>query len=173
MKPLIATREIRCHSPREALWKALADTAQMNHAVGNNPLLSEPIESETAARHLVRTRLYGLNLVYEEQPFQWNQPERLSIKRVFHNGPAHSYVYEHRLTELPEGGSLVVFRIEIAPRWPMIRPFLWINTWLIANRLARYLRQIDANLKRGTDPFDHVSAPAVDYPTHARRVQSP
>ena len=168
MKPLIATREIHCQSSREALWLALADTAQLNQAVGNNPLISAPIDSETAARHLVKTRLYGLNLVYEEQPFQWNRPERLSIARVFHNGPAHQYVYEHRLTQLPEGGSLVGLRIEIAPRWSVVRPFLWVNTLLIANRLARQVRQIDANLLRGRDPYGHVSASTVDLPTHAR-----
>ena len=168
MKPLIATRLCRCENPREALWSPLADTAQMNQAVGNNLLASEPLESKTAARHLVRTRLYGLDLVYEEMPFEWSRPERLSIERVFHNGPAHRYRYEHRLTELPEGGTLVGFRIEIELRWPLVRPFLWLKTWQIANRIARYLRQIDVNLRRGKDPFGNVKMPAVDLQTHAR-----
>jgi class 3 adenylate cyclase len=168
MKPLIAIRHCRCQSPREALWGALADTAQLNQAVGNNPLDSEPIDGETAARHLVRTRLYGLNLVYEELPFEWNRPERLSIERVFHNGPARRYRYEQRLSELREGGTLVDLKIDITPRWALVRPFLWFNTWRIANRLARQVGQVDANLMRGTDPFGEVRESSVDLHTLAR-----
>ncbi|MCA9232401.1 MAG: adenylate/guanylate cyclase domain-containing protein [Planctomycetales bacterium] len=172
MKPLIATREITCLSPRDDLWVALGDTAQLNRAVGNNPLVSEPIESPTAARHLVKTRLYGLSLIYEERPFQWNRPESLSITRVFQNGPAFQYIYEHRLTEQPQGGSLVSLRIEIAPRWPLLWPFLWINTLLIANRLARQVKLIDANLQRGEEPYGRTSVSSTDSVTLSRSRES-
>lgn len=123
MKPILATREIQCRSPADDLWVALADTAQLNQEVGNTTLVSEPIESKTATRHLVRTRLYGLKLVYEEQPFQWNRPERLSITRLFHNGPALQYTYEHSLTHVEGKGTHVALRIEIAPRWALFRLF--------------------------------------------------
>jgi len=168
MKPLIATREIRCTSPRDALWVALADTAQLNRAVGNNTLLSKPIEGDSSARYLVETRLYGLRLVYEEEPFQWNRPEQLSITRRFHNGPAHDYTYEHHLTELAEGGSLVSLSITIAPRHTLLWPFLWINTWIIANRLAQQVRRIDANIQCRVDPYCPAKKPAVDLLVHAR-----
>ena len=172
MNLLIATREVLCQSPREALWVALADTAELNQAVGNNPLESEALESETAARHLVRTRLYGIEMVYEEFPFEWNRPEGLSIERVFRNGPAHRYVYAHRLMELAEGRTSVELRIEIAPRWWWVRPFLWVNTWLIANRLARYVRQVDANLGQGDDPYGSMRESTVDAEAHARSQEA-
>jgi len=168
MKPLIATREIRCTSPRDALWVALADTAQLNRAVGNNTLLSEPIEGDSAARYLVETRLYGLRMVYEEEPFQWNRPEQLSITRKFHNGPAHDYTYEHLLTELADGGSLVSLSIRIAPRHALLWPFLWVNTWMIANRLAQQVRRVDANLQGSVDPYCPAKKPSVDQLVHAR-----
>ncbi len=171
MKPLVATREIRCRSLRDPLWVALADTAQLNQAVGNRPLETEAIEGQ-AARYRVSTQLYGLDLQYEEQPFQWNRPEWLSITRVFLNGPAYQYTYEHRLTEQPEGGSLVVQRIEIVGRWAWLWPFLWINTAMIANRLARQVGRIDANLQRGADPFCGARRSATDLLTHSRTTRS-
>ena len=172
MKPLVATREIRCQSPRDALWVALADTAQLNQAIGNSPLESEPIETQSASRHLVRTRLYGLKLEYEEPPFQWSRPEWLAITRIFRNGPAYQYIYEQHLRELSGGGSLVELSIEIAPRWRIMRPFLWVNTLLIANRLARLVRQIDKNLQRGTDPYGSMKESSVDLQTHARTQEA-
>ncbi len=168
MKPLLATRKIRCKSPRDPLWMALADTAQLNQAVGNNPLESEPINSNTSARHLVSTRLYGLRMLYEEQPFQWNRPEQLSITRVFRNGPASQYTYQHHLTELPEGGSQVVLQIKILPRWSFLWLFLWVNTYFIANRLAKQVREIDANLQHGDNPFAGLTPPTTNPQAHAR-----
>jgi len=156
MKPLLATREIRCTSPRDTLWVALADTAQ------------QPIEGDSAGRYLVETRLYGIRMVYEEEPFQWNRPERLSITRKFHNGPAHDYTYEHHLTELADGETLVSLSIRIAPRHALLWPFLWINTLLIANRLAQQVRRIDANLQRQDNPYQPEKKSALDTLAHAR-----
>ncbi len=168
MKPLLATREIRCTSPRDALWVALADTAQLNRAVGNNPLMSEPIEGDSAGRYLVETRLYGIRMVYEEEPFQWNRPERLSITRKFHNGPAHDYTYEHHLAEQSDGGTLVSLSIRIAPRHALLWPFLWINTLWIANQLAQQVRRIDANIQRDENPYRPTKKSAVDLLVHSR-----
>lgn len=168
MKPLLATREIRCTSPRDALWGALADTAQLNRAVGNNGLLSEPIEGDSAGRYLVETRLYGIRMIYEEEPFQWNRPERLSITRRFRNGPAHDYTYEHHLTELAGGGTRVALSIRVAPRHAVLWPFLWVNTRGIANRLAQQVRQIDANIQRNDDPYRSAEKPTVDMLAYAR-----
>jgi len=168
MKPLIATREILCSSPRDALWVALADTAQLNRAVGNNVLISEPLEGDSA-RYLVETRLYGIRMVYEEEPFQWNRPEQLSITRKFRNGPAYDYTYKHHLSEVPEGGTLVSLSIEVAPRHPLLWPFLWVNTLLIANRLAAQVKRVDTNIRLDVDAyFNPANISTVDMLTHTR-----
>ena len=171
MKPLISTRTISCQSARDPIWVALADTHRLNRAIGHHPLQSEPIW-KGAERYLVKTRLAGLNLEYEEEPFQWSQPEFISITRKFRNGPACRYRMEWQLAEQGDGSTLVTQQLEIEPRSVWVWLFVLANLWLISRRLVRETKRADANIARGAEAYtDPVQSP-VDRLAMARAQES-
>jgi len=154
----------------------LADTHQLNRAIGNHPLESEPIEQE-ATRYRIRTRLAGLTLEYDEQPFEWNQPEHLSIARKFLNGPARGYKIEWRLTEVGSagekpGGTSVRQRLEVEPRSAWCWLFVYLSTARITNRLVREIVRVDSNLARNREAYADASACPVNPAALARTRQA-
>ena len=168
MGAIVTTREICCKSAREDVWSALADTHQLNRAIGNNPLESEPVH-QGAERYRIRTRLAGLSLEYEEEPFEWKQPEFLSIVRKFLNGPARRYQIEWRLAENQQGGTSVQQRLEVEPRSAWFWPFVAINAMTITNRLVREIVRVDANLARDMEAYADasISLRSIPWPWNA------
>ncbi len=161
MRPFVTTREIYCKSAREDIWSALADTHQLNRAIGNNPLESEPIH-QGAERYRIKTRLAGLSLEYEEEPFEWNRPEFLSIARKFLNGPARRYQIEWRLVEKQQGGTSVQQRLEVEPRSVWFWPFVALNAMAITHRLVREIGRVDAHLDRDMEAYADASVSPVN-----------
>lgn len=158
MKPLIANRPValnrfvRCQSPRDPIWLALADTHRLNRAIGNQPLHPEPI-TDGASRYLVRTRLAGLNLRYEEEPFEWIRPKSMSITRQFQNGPAVRYTYQLFLSDDVDGGCQANIRLTVLPRHPIFWPFVYLNTAAVMRALVREVGLVDERLQSGCVSF--------------------
>jgi adenylate cyclase len=171
LRSIITHREICCTSPREAVWNALADTHQLNRAIGNHPLESEPIQ-QGAERYRVKTRLAGLSLEYEEQPFEWKQPEFLSIERRFLNGPARRYKIEWRLVGNQQGGCCVQQCLEIEPRAFWFWPFVYLNSVQISRRLVCEIRHLDANLSQGLEAYADAKKSPIDSAALERATQT-
>src|SRR5205085_10037266 len=101
---------IHCAASRPRMWLALIDTHRFARALGGTPVTFEPLTGAGASRFLSTTRISGLEVRYEERPFEWRAPERLLIRRTVRTGPAASYELELRLTETASGGCDVDFR---------------------------------------------------------------
>ncbi len=153
MSPVVVSRSVRCGAAREAMWEALADTRRFSRALGGGPVAATPLEDAGAARYLSRTRVSGIEIAYEERPFDWSRPGHLHIQRRIRSGPASRYALALRLEALAEGGTAVTLALEVEPRgvafWPLVRA----QAALVAAKMTRLLRRIDENLARGAPPY--------------------
>lgn len=167
MARVVVERRVPCVSSCDALWAAIADTRRFSRALGGGPVVATPIDDAGAARYLSRTRVTGLEIEYEERPFDWSRPDHLVIHRRIRKGPAAAYLLAIHLEARPGHGADALLRLEVEPRsvvlWPLVRG----QTALVAGKMARLLRRIDENLARGVDaygaePAGRLHGPALD-----------
>src|SRR5262245_53519053 len=72
----------------EAVWSVLSKTDWLNQSTGLPPVSYDFTKlPEGGTKVLASTRFLGLPLNWEEQPFEWDEPEFYRIERVFKHGP--------------------------------------------------------------------------------------
>ena len=123
MAAVVAERAIDLASPADDVWPLLTDTDRLNRLLGTGPITLRPIEpgAATSARFLVGARAGGFALEYEELPFEWIHGRSFGVHRRMRGGPLVSYGMTWRL-EPHEGGTRVLARLEIVPRYAVMRP---------------------------------------------------
>ncbi|MBI4569201.1 MAG: hypothetical protein HY719_12470, partial [Planctomycetes bacterium] len=78
-------------SPPEALWPLVADTNRFNRDTGlprvemlpSPPGAPRPLN----ARRRLRLKYLGMNVEWEEEPFQWVRPLEFGVTRTYATGP--------------------------------------------------------------------------------------
>jgi adenylate cyclase len=74
--------------PPEAVWPALSNTDWMNRALGLPPVHYDfTANAEGGSSIRARAQVAGLQVVWQEFPFEWLEPEFYRVRRVFENGP--------------------------------------------------------------------------------------
>ena len=102
--------------PPEAVWPALNNTDWMNRSLG-----LPAVQYEFTANHEggstihARARAAGLEVVWQEFPFEWLEPEFYRVRRVFENGPLREAIAGLELLRQP-GGTRIKVISEIVPR---------------------------------------------------------
>ncbi len=143
MKPLLLTRDVACRAAPEALWPLVADTDRMNRIVGMAPIEATPADGAGGARVRVHTRLDGFPVVYEEEPFEWQAPERYTVRRNMRQGVLRSLRFGVEVGPGNDGGSRVRLSLELEPKHAAIVPLAkFFGYW----RLVKYeaaLRALD------------------------------
>jgi hypothetical protein len=115
MSVVVAERVIDCRASRAEMYGRLIDTARLNRAIGNPHLEATPIEGAGGARFLIRGKLGGVPVTYEEHPFEWEQDRFFSFYRVLRGGPGRTVRTRYDFAD--EGsGSRVSVRVEATPR---------------------------------------------------------
>src|SRR5262245_34006575 len=75
-------------SPDE-LWPFIAETNRFNRDTGL-PFV-QPVENKRQrlrnARRRLRLSFYGMDIEWEEQPFEWVRPFRFGVVRTYSKGP--------------------------------------------------------------------------------------
>ena len=104
-------------SSPEDLWPFVADTNRFNRDTGVPPIeVDEGKKPLRNARRRVRLSIYGMDLEWEEQPFEWVRPVRFGIERNYNKGPM---VRMRALAELmpnSAGGTRVTYEVRALPR---------------------------------------------------------
>ena len=102
--------------PREAVWPALANTDWMNRSLGLPAVQYQFIaNAEGGSTVRARARVAGLEVAWQELPFEWLEPEFYSVRRVFENGPLSEAVAGIEL--IPHSGATRLRVIsEVVPR---------------------------------------------------------
>jgi len=153
MRPIAITAALHLGASPEDVWRFVSDTDRTNRVIGSGPVEYAPVEEDapTSARFVGRTTAGGLSLTYEEMPFEWSQGRSLRVERRMRGGLLESYVLAWSLE--PKGsGTDVNVRLELSPRFAVLRPFVWFEGKGIVAKLVAFAESIDAHV--------HASAPS-------------
>ena len=102
--------------PREVVWPALSNTDWFNRALGLPAVQYEfQARPEGGSSTVAHARLAGLEVVWQELPFEWLEPEFYRVRRVLERGPLREASIALELLPQPDG-TRVLITAEIVPR---------------------------------------------------------
>jgi hypothetical protein len=102
--------------PPEAVWPALNNTDWMNRSLGLPAVQYEfTANAEGGSTIHARARAAGLEVVWQEFPFEWLEPEFYRVRRVFENGPLREAIAGLELLRQPRGTRIRAIS-EVVPR---------------------------------------------------------
>lgn len=142
-------------SPPELLWPLLADTDRFDRdtgvpAVHRRPE-DDPADAVTTGRVAVSTRQYGVRLDYEQDPWEWEAPHWLRVRRRFRTGPLATLDVDIRLEPTADGGTRLHYGIVARPRSALVGPAIPIQIgWIFARRFEATARRFDELARTGT-----------------------
>lgn len=148
------TRELDCVGDIRSIWWVITDTERMGRALGYDRIEARPIEDGAgASRYVIRTRVAGIELEYEEEPFEWVEPERFSSRRICRKGPFKRIETTWQLALRPGGGTHVTLRVLLEPTARLLAPLVRASANRAATNMIREVQAVDERLRRGEDPF--------------------
>src|SRR5689334_12696577 len=104
-------------SSPEDLWPFVADTNRFNRDTGVPAIeVDDARKPLRNARRKVRLSIHGMDIEWEEQPFEWVRPLRFGIERVYSKGPMARMRALAELTPKPGGGTQVTYEVRAQPR---------------------------------------------------------
>ncbi|MEA2688870.1 MAG: hypothetical protein QOD51_1477, partial [Candidatus Eremiobacteraeota bacterium] len=112
MKRFTDRYSFRFDVPPEVLWRAVSDTNAVNRDAGFPAVryTFEPREGGGSAL-IAHARLGPLAFEWEEPPFTWEAPRRVSVERLFRGGPFERFFSDVRV--VPDGdGARVEHAVE-------------------------------------------------------------
>lgn len=158
-------------SPRQ-LWPEVSNTERFNRAVGMpaaeyNP---EPDPEGRGVRQFARYKVAGLELSWQEHPYEWVEGRRLGILREYRTGPIRWMVSQVELEPGPGGGTILTHRVRILARGWIGRMIAAVQVgWKGGRAMRRVYQRIDAAISgrlgdpAEVDPFE----PSVRPPASA------
>lgn len=146
MKTVQIEQEIACVSPPGTLWPLLANTARLNRIVGMAPLELTPIDGEGSERFHVKTKLDGFPAEYDEEPFEWQSPETLVVRRNMTQGALQSLQMGLEVLPGAHGGSRVVWRLVFTVKLALLAPITrLVGGWRMAT-IVKATKAFDVSL---------------------------
>ncbi|MDB5073516.1 MAG: pknB 21, partial [Candidatus Eremiobacteraeota bacterium] len=100
----------------DALWRAVSDTNAVNRDAGF-PAVRYTFEPREGGGSMLiaHARLGPLAFEWEEPPFTWEAPHRVSVERLFRGGPFERFFSDVRV--VPDGeGARVEHAVELDAR---------------------------------------------------------
>ncbi|MBS0663666.1 MAG: hypothetical protein JSR48_10420 [Verrucomicrobia bacterium] len=130
-------------SPPEALWPLVSNTDRFNRDCGYPAVEVRP--SPTAHRRL-RARVMGLVIDWEEQAFEWQEPWRFSVHRIYSSGPVARMIMGCELAPRADGGTTLTYEMRL-------RPSGWIGRLALPFSIGRQVRAVTERVLRRYDEF--------------------
>ncbi len=101
----------------EQLWPFISNTDRINHAIGLPAVTyttrQDPIHG---TQRFAETKVLGMQIRWQEHPYEWIEGRRFSVLREFTHGPFYWFVNVVELQPLAGGGTRVVQTLTVAPR---------------------------------------------------------
>ena len=154
--------EWRLRSPPERLWPFVADTNRFNRDTGLPGVRRADDAVGENARQNLRFSKLGVNVEWEEEPFEWVRPYRFGVHRRYSAGPVASTRVLVELEPLPGGGTRLVYRTWIRPK-----NLLGMTTVPALMRFS-YARAFDTAFRR-YDELAMTAEPAIEQQPAAVR----
>jgi class 3 adenylate cyclase len=143
----------------EDLWPHVSNTERINAAVGVPSVVYDTRRDDRGRlRKYGEFRLAGLQIGWEEHPFEWVEGQRLGILREFQKGPFVWFLSIVELLPQAGGGTLLRHSVKIKPRGLVGRMVARLEVSIKGKRnLSRVYRRIDDSVTGSLG-----SAPTVD-----------
>jgi class 3 adenylate cyclase len=107
-------------SPPRALWPLVSNTDSFNRDCGFPPFAVRPaaLGELPAAPGVRRLRSTYLGIVgeWEEREFEWVQPVRFAVDRVFTKGPLARMLQSCELAPNAKGGTILTYEMRVSPK---------------------------------------------------------
>ncbi len=149
--------EFLLKSSPEALWPHVTNTDRFNAAAGLPPIrYTESPLPEGGSQRTIRQRVYGVLLVYDEDPFEWIYQKHMRRVSVYRNGPLARLRTETTLNALPDGSTQLIYETWTTPRHLLTAPSIPVQVGLISRRqFGKVFHHIDDFLlnKRADPPL--------------------
>jgi class 3 adenylate cyclase len=143
----------------EQLWPFVADTNRFNRDTGAPSV--EPAGTTRQQLRNARRRLgfsiYGLEVEWEEQPFEWVRPSRFGVARTYSKGPMVELRALAELAPRDPVGTNLVYSVWIKPRSLFGALVVWLQMKLVTSR--RFARAFMS--------YDEIAASEVQGPAVA------
>ena len=124
--------EWRLRSGPEQLWPFVTDTNRFNRDAGLPAVQRAGGKTRQNARQRLRFSRLGIQVEWEEEPFEWVRPYRFGVNRRYRAGPVASTRVLVELTPQPGGGTHLVYRTWVRPGNPLgmvaVPPFMWFSS---------------------------------------------
>jgi class 3 adenylate cyclase len=151
-------------SPAE-LWPHVSNTERLNRAIHLPAVeFTNQPEATGKVRREGKIRKLGLEVAWEEHPFEWIEARRFGVLRQSRSGPLKWLMSIVELTPRAGGGTTLSHRIRVEPAGFLGRAFAAAEIGLKTRRaLDRVYRRIDAAVAgklAGTtyaDPFEEAA----------------
>ncbi|HEV2883308.1 MAG TPA: DUF5939 domain-containing protein [Pyrinomonadaceae bacterium] len=102
----------------EQLWPYVADTNRFNRDTGVPSVEADTTKHHRLrnARRKLRLSIYGMDVEWEEQPFEWVRPSRFGVTRTYTKGPTTELRALGELSPKAGGGTRLTYGVSIKPR---------------------------------------------------------
>lgn len=139
----------RLPAPPERVWPLLADTDRFNRFIGLPAVRFTSFPLPRGARREGAFRVLGMDVTWDEFPFEFVEPRLIAVLRRYHAGPLLEM--ESRVEILPaEGGSEVRHTLRAVPRHAGGRAVAWFQIGVVTGRgIKRYYETVERALEAG------------------------
>jgi adenylate cyclase len=102
--------------PRELVWPVLSNTDWFNRALGLPAVQYEfQARAEGGSSTIARARIAGFEIVWQELPFEWLEPEFYRVRRILQRGPFREAIVALEL-QPQTSGTRAIISSEVLPR---------------------------------------------------------
>ncbi|MFN0050677.1 MAG: protein kinase domain-containing protein [Planctomycetales bacterium] len=103
-------------SPPHRLWPQVSNTERLNRAI-HLPAVqySMQAESEGGVKRFGQFRKLGMEIAWQEHPYEWIEGRRMGVLREFRQGPWKWYTSAVELTPNGQAGTILTHRIRMQP----------------------------------------------------------
>ncbi len=147
-------------STPEQLWPFVADTNRFNRDTGLPAVHHTESETRENARQSLQFSRLGVQVEWEEEPFEWVRPYRFGVHRRYRAGPVASVRVLVELTPQPEGGTRLLYQT-----WVRASNLLGMLTVPVLMRFSNH-RTFDAAFHR----YDELAMTASPVPEQPWKV---
>jgi len=106
----------RLRSPPEKLWPLVSNTDRFNRDTGLPSVALTDAQAQPNGRKRLGFGRYGVELEWEEEPFEWVRPYRFGVNRRYRTGPLQSLRVRAELIPETDGGTRLVYDSWVIPR---------------------------------------------------------
>lgn len=130
-------------STPQQLWPYAADTDRFNRDTLLPPVVpAEHADPLINARRLLKFKIPLINIIWEEEPFEWSYPHQFGVIRNYRNGPLAQMRVLANFDPLPQGGTRLSYKTWVKPRnilgrlgWPLVATF---SQWQFGKVFKQY-----------------------------------